>query len=204
LNRRTARKASTESNTSASIRPMRLAAVQLGYLIRVRGSRWTCTQLWKHIGQTADWDLLRRLSSTARATSLVASPVSWPSSSSTVRRSLWSAPRPSTSLASSSALSVRFLPPCSTTGLDPILVRPRHETLERLDALRRHDHTDTVPAVKYAAHLRKITRYNPTRGGESPIPSIRVARGCGRLTLASQVPSTSALPPESSTRPSVA
>lgn len=52
--------------------------------------------------------LLYRSSSTARATSSVASPASSPSSSSTARRSLLSAARPSTSLASSSAPSVRY------------------------------------------------------------------------------------------------
>ena len=52
--------------------------------------------------------LLCRSSSTARATSSVASPASSPSSSSTARRSLLSAARPSTSLASSSAPSVRY------------------------------------------------------------------------------------------------
>lgn len=56
--------------------------------------------------QIADSDSLRRSSLTARAISLVVLPPSWPSSFSTARRSSLSAPRPSTSLASSSVPSV--------------------------------------------------------------------------------------------------
>lgn len=43
-----------------------------------------------------------------------------------------------------------------------IEIHPAHNEDERwMNA----DHTDTV---KYHAYLRKMTRYNPTRGGEQP------------------------------------
>ncbi|KAJ3472388.1 hypothetical protein NLG97_g11030 [Lecanicillium saksenae] len=55
--------------------------------------------------------------------------------------------------------------------------------------------------LKYHAYLRKMTRFNPTRGGKSaPAPLFfEIA-----LPNNHQVPSTSALLPASSTRPSVA
>ncbi len=103
-----------------------------------------------------------RLSSTARATFWAASPASLPSSSSTARRSLSSAARPSTSLASSSALSVR-LPP-STSRSDWTRLAPT----SRSDRWTESHETETDSrTVKYHAYLRKMTRYNPTRGGES-------------------------------------
>lgn len=75
-------------------------------------SRWgetqeTCACIQRLRTSNADRECSSRLSLTARATSLAVSPPSSPSSSSTARRSSSSAARPSTSLESSSAPSVR-------------------------------------------------------------------------------------------------
>jgi ribosomal protein uL13 len=89
-----------------------------------------------------------RSSLTARDTCSVVLPAQSRSNCSMARRSLWCEPKPSTSLANSSVRSVRL----------PL----QRSTIEK-------DFPETnmilLCTVKYHAYLRKITRYNPTRGG---------------------------------------
>jgi hypothetical protein len=131
------------------------------------------------MGRLADSPLR---SSTARATCSVASPAPSPSSSSTARRSSLCDARPLTSLASSSARSVRTHP--STTSerrkgqptmaqldamqLDCGMVDDRHcgcSLAKRSRDILNKRQELTGNTVKYSAFLRKQTRYNPTRGG---------------------------------------
>lgn len=60
--------------------------------------------------------------------------------------------------------------------------------------------------VKYHSFLRKMTRFNPTRGGKLLPLDMRYGDlvGCSTERIPFQVPSTSVLPPVSSTRLSAA
>ena len=109
----------------------------------------------------------------AKDISWAAWPVLWPSSCSQDRRLSSFAAKPSISLAASSEPNVRPTP--ST------LFQARRQTcncrlpsscLPNLMADRLRN------TVKYLAYLRKMTRYNPTRGGT--LPSIFDCGGCKR------------------------
>ena len=100
-----------------------------------------------------------RSSSMAKATYWVVWQVSLPSSCSMARRSWWSAARRSTSPANSSAQNVRY-----TLAQDRICWL-QEAPIPRLPVSEASKLTWRRPLVKYLAYLRKMTRYNPTRGG---------------------------------------
>ena len=105
----------------------------------------------------ADQTVSCRSSSMARAICSVALPAPWLSNSLKARRSLLCDVKPSTSLESSSVRSVRYTPEST-----PVI------ELEEEDSIgvfgMRTDLGSII--VKYHAYLRKMTRYNPTRGGK--------------------------------------
>jgi len=113
--------------------------------------RWICrnrTDMIRHY----------RSRSMARVTSLDVWPVPWLSSSSMDRRSLLCDAKPSTSLESSSVRSVR------KSTHNPRMNRGRTHRWTTWVTLWAFTDLDWI-TVKYHAYLRKMTRYNPTRGG---------------------------------------